>query len=96
MLFYLGHYVIYEKVFRLFGRNRVKFIVNGHAYTFLTSSHAECAGKLYLIFEIIIGYQLLKFAYDRLRAFQMAGASYTNGNFHSMISFPYIRPVSSA
>ena len=59
-------------------------VIHGHAYTLLTVAHAERAGKLDLVAEIVIGDQLLKRFNDLAGALHVAGRADANGDPHQI------------
>ena len=60
-------------------------VIYRYTYALLTLAHAEGAAKLYLITEIVLGYQILKLLYYLTRTFDVTGASDTNCNFKHKI-----------
>lgn len=75
----------------------MKRVVEKHANAFLTSAKAKGAGKLNFVFQIVLGDLFLKQLNYLPRAFDMAGTSDTNGDFHdSVISFLVLQSSSQS
>ena len=71
-----------EEFLSILRLNGMGHIVNRNADAFATLAHAELAGKLYLIAEIVLLNKLLELIHNALGTQQMAGAAYTNRNLH--------------
>ena len=74
-----------EKFFGGFRRQRMKRVVEKHADAFLASAEAKGAGKLDLVFQIVLGNLFLKQLNYLPRALDMAGTSDTNSDFHGSV-----------
>ena len=70
---------LFEKFSYVVGGNGKEGVVHRYAYALLTPANAECAAKLYLFSERILGNQILKLLHYLTRALDVAGASDTNG-----------------
>ena len=65
----------------------MELVVHCDADALLALTHAEGAAQLYLIFQVVLFYQVLQLLDDLAGAFEVAGAADANGAFQSKSSF---------
>ncbi len=79
-------YFFFEEIVDVFGAYGEEIVAHGNANALFASPHTERAAQLDFFVKFVFGYETLKVFDNLSRAFYVAGAAYTNGNFYHICS----------